>query len=162
MTTPLTGMFGTMPSATAGAGTSTGTTGGMGGTGLSQNNFLSLLVSELQNQNPLQPMSSSSFITQMATLTQVSAIGQMSTALTDLLNVMASASAVGLVGKAVTLSTGSGMVTGTVSGVEAGAAGPQVVVGGAAYALSTVLSVGTGAATASTAATASGSTGVVP
>ena len=167
MTTPLTGMYGSMPSAAAASGTSSATTGGMGGTALSQNNFLSLLVSELQNQNPLQPMSSSSFITQMATLTQVSAIGQMSTAMTDLLNVMASSSAVALVGKSVTLSTGNATVTGTVTGVEAGAAGPQVVVGGTAYALSNVVSVGTGVATASapttaTGGTAAGSTGVVP
>ena len=85
MTTPITGMYGTLPSQATGQTGSTAT--GAPGTGtISQTGFLNMLVAELQNQDPLNPMSSSSFITQMATLSELSAIGQMTTAATDLLN----------------------------------------------------------------------------
>jgi flagellar basal-body rod modification protein FlgD len=128
------GMFGALPTSGSQAG---------GAGGLSQSNFLNLLVAELQNQDPLNPLSSDSFIQQLATLTDVSAVGQMTQAMTDLLDLSAAASAVRLIGQNVTVAiAGGSTVQGTVSGVEAGAGGPQVVVSGTAYPLSSVVAVG--------------------
>ncbi|WP_298272619.1 flagellar hook capping FlgD N-terminal domain-containing protein, partial [Geobacter sp.] len=40
-------------------------------TGLNKDDFLKLFITQLQNQDPLQPQDSSQFIAQLAQLTQV-------------------------------------------------------------------------------------------
>jgi flagellar basal-body rod modification protein FlgD len=62
----------TLPSSTAASTTSNGT----GGTGdsnslASQQTFLKLLVAQLQNQDPTQPVQGTEFITQLATFSDV-------------------------------------------------------------------------------------------
>jgi flagellar basal-body rod modification protein FlgD len=146
------GMFGSLPSTTAAGGAQGGPNT------LSQSDFLQLLVDQLQNQNPLNPMSSDSFMQEMATLTNVSAVTQMTTAITDLVDLTAASSALGLIGQSVTVTPANGpQVTGQVTGVEAGAGGPQVVIGGASYPLASVVAVG-GATTSTTATTAAAGT----
>jgi flagellar basal-body rod modification protein FlgD len=131
-----------------------GTSGTSGQGSLTTQDFLNLLVTELQNQDPLNPVNSGTFLQQMSTLTDVSAIGQMTQSVANLAALTASQSAVALIGQTVTLTTGTGTVSGQVSGVEAGPSGPQLLVGGTLYPLSAVAAVGTQAA-----ATTSGSAG---
>lgn len=101
-----------------------------------------MLVSELQNQNPLSPMSTSNFVNQMSTLSEVSAIEQMTQALSDLFALTSSEAATGLLGRTVTVSPQGGTaVTGTVTGITASSSGPLLSVGGSSYALSDVTQV---------------------
>jgi flagellar basal-body rod modification protein FlgD len=54
---------------------------------ITQTEFLQLLLTELQNQNPLNPMSDTDFATQLATLTEVDSIDTMSSNFGSLLQV---------------------------------------------------------------------------
>jgi len=109
------------PQTAAASGSSSSTSGGLSGTESAttlQNNFMTLLVTQMQNQNPLNPMDNSQVTSQMAQLSTVSGIGQMNTSLTSLMNSMQasqSMQAANLIGKsvvvpgnAVSLSSGAG------------------------------------------------------
>src|ERR1700722_19618873 len=77
---------------------------------LSMQQFMQLLVSQLKNQDPLDPMSDSDFFAQMAQLGQVQGM--------DTLNQASQLQeAQGMLGKSVTATssnTGGGMITGVV------------------------------------------------
>ena len=104
-------------------------TSGLFGTGLPATNqtalstvfqgqsFIQLLVSELQNQNPLSPMSSSSFIQQMTALSEMTALQQMAQFSQTTAALQEAKTAVGLIGKSVAVDTTSGLAAGTVTGV---------------------------------------------
>lgn len=139
-----------------GASPTTGTAGGSGQTGLSTQDFLNLLVTELQNQDPLSPVNSGTFLQQMSTLTNVSAIGQMTQTVANLATLTASQSALGLMGQTVTVTSGTTAVSGQVTGIRAGASGPELLIGSALYPLSAVTAVGSVAGTSGTAAAGSG------
>ncbi len=59
---------------------------------LDKNAFLQLLVAELQNQNPLEPMNNQDFINQMAQFTTMEQMNNMSTSLQNFLETMKSTS----------------------------------------------------------------------
>jgi flagellar basal-body rod modification protein FlgD len=66
----------TLPSTTAASTTGTGTTGTSASTSssnslASQQTFLQLLVAQLQNQDPTQPVQGTEFVTQLATFSDV-------------------------------------------------------------------------------------------
>ena len=65
---------------------------------LNMENFLSLLVAEMQNQDPLEPTSNSDYMAQMATFSQVEAISEMNER-------VLSQTASNLIGKAVIVKT---------------------------------------------------------
>lgn len=74
-------------------------------TGLSKDDFLQLFITQLQNQDPLNPQDSSEFIGQMAQLTQVEQAYNTNTNLAsiiDQLNGATSFSSVAYIGKTVT------------------------------------------------------------
>lgn len=143
---------------TAGTSPTGGTTGGTGQAGLSTQDFLNLLVTELQNQDPLSPVNSATFLQQMSTLTNVSAIGQMTQTVANLATLTASQSALGLMGRTVTVTSGQTTVSGQVVGVQAGAGGPELWIGTSLYPLSAVSAVGTASATTSTTSGTGGTT----
>lgn len=128
-----------------GATQGSGATGQTGSGSLTTSDFLNLLVTELQNQDPLNPSDSATFMQQMSTLTDVSAIGQMTQSVANLVALSASQSALSLMGQTVSLASGGLAVTGQVSGLQAGANGPELLVNGALYPLSAVTAVGTAA-----------------
>jgi flagellar basal-body rod modification protein FlgD len=76
---------------------------------LDRNAFLTLLTTQLQNQNPLDPMENEAFVAQLAQFSQLEATTQMSTSLTEMNNaqkadrIMQGAS---LIGKSVLADTG--------------------------------------------------------
>ncbi len=79
-------------------------------TTLDVNDFLTLMVTEMQYQDPLEPMDNSQYIAQMATFSQVEATK-------DMLSSMQTQSASNLVGKVVEMKTNlnsSGYVVGKV------------------------------------------------
>jgi len=73
-------------------------------TGLNQDDFLKLLVTQLQNQDPLNPQDSSAFVTQLAQISQVEQTYNINSNLQSLLagqNSASSLSSVSLIGKVV-------------------------------------------------------------
>ena len=107
---------------------------------LTQNNFLQLLVTQMQNQDPLQPQSDTEMASQMAQFTSLSQSSAMSSSL-------AMMQANSLIGSTVTVqvpnsqSTASGVVQNVLLGAESSDGTPQIVINGTAYDLSSVLSV---------------------
>ncbi|BDV41455.1 basal-body rod modification protein FlgD [Geotalea uraniireducens] len=86
-------------------------------TGLNSNDFLQLFITQLQNQDPLNPQDSSQFITQLAQLTQVEQSYNTNTNLQNLqtaLNGSNSLSAVSFIGKQATVQSDEvGLTSGT-------------------------------------------------
>ena len=71
---------------------------------LDRSAFLKLLTTQLQNQNPLDPMKNEAFVAQLAQFSQLEGITNMSTSLTDVADVIRSdriMSGANLVGKSV-------------------------------------------------------------
>jgi flagellar basal-body rod modification protein FlgD len=100
---------------------------------LDPSTFLSLLVDELKYQNPLDPTSSSDFMSQIAELSQVEQLQAVSSA-----SQIGEAS--GLIGKTITaVNTSSDTdVTGVVTGVTNGTSGPLLDVDGTSVTLANV------------------------
>jgi len=85
-----------------------------------QLNYLNLLITQLQNQNPLDPMDSSAMTTQLAQISQVSQMENLNSTFSDVLQVTEMKYGTSLMGKQVSfLPDGqSSAVTGIVTGVE--------------------------------------------
>src|SRR5271155_3409148 len=91
---------------------------------LGQNDFLKLMVAQLQAQNPLEPGNSNEFINELAQFTQVEQV-------TNLANANELSSAVGLIGHKVAYNNSSGVAaTGTVQSVQSDSSGTTVTVEG--------------------------------
>lgn len=107
---------------------------------LNQNDFLQLLVAQMENQDPLQPESDTEMASQMAQFTSLTETTNMSSTLSEM-------QANSLIGSTVTLqesnseSTTSGVVQSVLLGSESSDGTPQIVVNGTAYDLNQVLSV---------------------
>lgn len=112
--------------------------------GIGQEAFLQLLVAQLQNQNPLEPLDNFQFISQMA---QFSTLEQI-TALNDALSGFSEFAALGqlasMVGKEATIvNENAGIdVTGIVSAVTLENGEPRVIVDGESYALDDITRIG--------------------
>jgi flagellar basal-body rod modification protein FlgD len=80
---------------------------------LSYNSFISLLMAELKNQDPTQPMDPSQMVSQLATISEVGQAVQTNTSLSSLLTATSLSQAEQLVGKNITSADGatSGQVT---------------------------------------------------
>jgi flagellar basal-body rod modification protein FlgD len=112
---------------------------------LNQNDFLQLLVAQMQNQNPLEPQSNSEMAAQMAQFTSLQQASSMSASLSML-------QANSLIGNTVTLKIDSQTTaTGVVQSVVLKSGTPQIVVDGKFYNLDQVTSVAPTPAPATTA-----------
>ena len=78
--------------------------------------FLKLLVAEMQNQDPTEPMDSTEYISQLASFSQVEQTIQTNARLEEILKSSSIAQAGSLIGRTVTSPDGS--INGTVSQVE--------------------------------------------
>jgi flagellar basal-body rod modification protein FlgD len=89
---------------TAGSATSSGSaTSALGGTqGLGQDAFLKLLVTQLQNQSPLDPVQNQDFIAQLAQFSTLESSQAQNTSLTSLLSIEQLGQGAALVGKKIT------------------------------------------------------------
>jgi len=114
---------------------------------LTNNDFLQLLVAQMENQDPLQPQSDTEMASQMAHFTSLSQTSAMSSSLSMM-------QANSLIGSTVTVqipdskSTTSGVVQSVETGAESSDGTPQIMINGTAYDLSSVLSVTPATATA--------------
>jgi flagellar basal-body rod modification protein FlgD len=96
--------------------TSSTSTGGL--QGLTPSDFINMMVTQLQNQDPLNPTSSSDLLAQMSQIGQLQSSDQLQTTLTGLTLQNQIGAAAGLIGKQVQgTDANSNAVTGTVTGV---------------------------------------------
>lgn len=107
---------------------------------VSQNTFLTLLITQLQNQDPMNPQDSSQFVSQLASFSSLEQMSQVNQRMETVLE----NSVVSMIGKNVTVAdstTSSGFAQGTVQGIVYYADGPALVVNGKNYPLSSVQNV---------------------
>ncbi len=88
--------------------------------GLNESSFLQLLSAELKYQNPLKPMSNTTFIGELAQFSTLSATTSEETTLKSILSALQGQNpllaAAQLIGKTVTTASGQGQVTGVTTG----------------------------------------------
>ena len=99
---------------------------------LNQDDFLNLLVAELEHQDPTQPMQDREFIAQMAQFSSLEQIRVMSKGIDDVSALLAKTQAYSLLGKNVVVGEGSESTSGKVTEVV-GDTSPQVMVNGTLY-----------------------------
>jgi flagellar basal-body rod modification protein FlgD len=98
---------------------------------MGKDTFLQLLVAQMKYQDPSNPTSTTEFMSQTATFTQVEKLEEIATQNAALLSLQRSLSAGALVGHAVSWTAEDGSTrTGTVSSVRFGGDEPQAVVDG--------------------------------
>jgi len=108
-----------------GAAPSTATDAAAQNLGVSQQDFLKILATQLSFQDPLKPVDNEQFIAQLAQFTTLEQTRQLTDSLQSLLGVQASTQSVGLLGKTVDVSTADGgTATGTVTTVRFNAGQP--------------------------------------
>lgn len=90
--------------------------------------FLKLLIAQMKNQDPTQPMDSTQYVAQLATFSQVEQSVQMNTKLDSMLQSSALAQADAIIGH--TITSADGKTTGTVSEVKLTASGLTAVLNG--------------------------------
>jgi flagellar basal-body rod modification protein FlgD len=90
-----TGSTGTTGTASAGSSTSNSSTSNSstGGVTLGGTDFLTLMLAQLQNQDPTSPVDSNEFLSQLASLSEVQGINQLNTSFTALSNSLVSSQA---------------------------------------------------------------------
>ena len=119
---------------------------------LNLNDFLNMLLTELQNQDPLSPMDSTTMLTQIGQITQVGATQNLTTTLNSLLLGTGLNSASQMIGKTISgLGDDGTQVTGVVNGVTVTNGTPELNVGTESVSLSNVSAIlsnnGTGSPT---------------
>ena len=87
--------------------------------------FLKLLIAQMKNQDPTQPMDSTQYVAQLATFSQVEQSVQMNTKLDSILQSSALSQADAIIGH--TITSADGKTTGTVSEVKLTAGGLTAV-----------------------------------
>lgn len=91
------------------------------------NDFMKLLATQFQEQDPLKPMDDTAFIAQTAQFTAL----QQATTLTQQVSQMA---ANNYIGRQVSVNNGSGqIVTGTVSAIDTSGSAPNLIINGIEY-----------------------------
>ena len=83
--------------------------------GLNQEDFLKVLLSQLQYQDPLDPLDNKEFIAQLAQFSALEQQRQSNDKVDALLTVSSADQAIGLLGKTVEVSTDAGNVVGSVT-----------------------------------------------
>ncbi len=113
-----------------------------GVSGLTQNDFLQLLVAQMQNQDPTNPVSSDQFLQEMASFSEVVDISQLQTLTQSILTNEVATQGLQLLGKQVTAQTSSGtQVSGTVTELTMVQGQPMLTINGTQLPVSQVISV---------------------
>lgn len=87
----------------------------VGNSELDYSAFMQLLIAQLQNQDPMEPMKSSDYVAQLATFSQVAKTAEMNAQMASLLTAVKFQQAEGIIGKTITSADEqvSGLVTGS-------------------------------------------------
>jgi flagellar basal-body rod modification protein FlgD len=119
-------------------GTTTTTSTAQSQKTLDQQDFLNLLITQLKNQDPLDPMKDTEFVAQMANFSSLQQMTTMNTNMEKLLQSQQQqngATAVSMIGKQITDVNGS---SGVVTGVKMADDGIRLVVNGSEVLLSNI------------------------
>lgn len=142
MTTPVLPVGTIDPTTAPPAATAAATSSGPSSSLLDPQAFLQLLVAQLRYQDPSNPVDTSSFMNQTATLSQVQTMTSMSSTLTALVSAQQAQSATAMIGKQITYADPTGVqVHGVVTSVSLLSSGPALRVAGTTVPLSSVLEV---------------------
>ena len=107
---------------------------------LGKDDFLTLLVTQLQNQDPTEPMENTEFISQMAQFSSLEQMTNMSNSFGKLASYITSSEATSTLGKKVELNIGDTTTVGTVDGVSRGE-NPQILVNGMYYTMDKIAAI---------------------
>ena len=109
---------------------------------LNQDDFLKLLITQFSTQDPLNPVTDTAFISQMAEFASLENAKETQSEISLLRQQSANQEAISMIGKEVELLSGDdGVVFGKVSKVLIDSDGPKLVVDGYPYALEKVVAV---------------------
>ncbi len=104
--------------------------------------FLKLLVAQLQNQNPMEPMDGAALLQQTSQLANVEALNELSDLQAHIVGLGQFGAAAGMIGQTVTASDPIfGDIEGVVTGVRATATGPMLQIGGFEFSFDQVMGV---------------------
>jgi len=101
---------------------------------LGKDDFLKLLITQLSNQDPTNPMEDNEFIAQMAQFSSLEQMTNMSTSFTKMASYLTGSEAYSTLGKTVELNIGDTTTTGVVEGATRGD-NPQILVNGMYYSM---------------------------
>lgn len=90
--------------------------------------FLRILVTQLNHQDPLKPMDNQEFVTQLAQFTSLQQTQNLNAKLESLLSIQGAMQSVGLIGRTVAISSESGQHSGTVSALNFVGGEPRLTV----------------------------------
>lgn len=96
-------------------------------TAVDYNSFLKLLVAQMKNQDPTQPMDSTQYVAQLATFSQVEQTVQSNTKLDQILQSSALSQADSIIGRSITSADGN--TSGTVTEVRLSTSGLIAILG---------------------------------
>ena len=109
--------------ATAATGTSSSQIGNLG-----IQDFLKILTSQLNNQDPLKPIDNQDFIAQIAQFTTLEQSRQLNEKIDQLLMLQSSTQSVGLLGKTVGINANGNTVIGQVASINFASGTPQLTI----------------------------------
>jgi flagellar basal-body rod modification protein FlgD len=126
---------------------------------LDTQDFMNLLIAQLQNQDPTQPMDSSEMVQQTTELGMMQELTQVQSDTDSSLTLQMQSTAASLLGQNVIYTNSSGVpATGIATAVSFSGSSPTVTIGGQSVALSAILGI-TQAAGAGSSGSGSGSSG---
>ena len=99
---------------------------------LGKDDFLKLLITQLQNQDPMSPMEDKEFIAQMAQFSSLEQMTNMASEFSQMSRMVSAGRALEMLGRTVEVEQGERVVTGRVSEVTGGDY-PQLLVEGVYY-----------------------------
>ena len=83
--------------------------------GVSQEDFLKILLTQLNYQDPMKPLDNQEFLAQMAQFSALEQTRQLNDRIDTLLSIQSSSQSIGLLGKMVDIATEAGAMTGEVT-----------------------------------------------
>lgn len=95
---------------------------------LNMQDFLKILLTQLNYQDPMKPMDNQQFMAQMAQFTSLEQTQQLNSKLDQLISTQAALQSVGLIGRTADITTASGTVTGTVKALALSGDAPLITV----------------------------------
>jgi flagellar basal-body rod modification protein FlgD len=99
-------------------GVSTPQTASIAQNTVSEQDFLQILLTQLNFQDPLKPLDNEQFVAELAQFTTLEQTQQLSDNVTTLLSIQSATQSVGLIGRTVDVSTSNGSVTGSVTAID--------------------------------------------
>lgn len=95
---------------------------------LNMQDFLKILLTQLNYQDPMKPMDNQEFMGQLAQFSSLEQTQQLNTKIDQLISTQAALQSVGLIGRTVDVTVASGTVTGTVKALSLSGDTPQITV----------------------------------